>query len=72
MARVLQTPAGAIRADSTKDSVEAWDSLGHMSLCLALEEEFGLSFTDQHVTSMTSVGDIVRVLDHLMASGARS
>jgi acyl carrier protein len=71
LARVLQAPAGAVHGGSTRETVEGWDSLGHMSVCLALEEEFGVSFTDEHVTSMQGVADVVRIVETLGAASAR-
>lgn len=68
MTRMFQAKAGAITLASVKDSVAGWDSLGHMSLCVALEEEFAVSFTDRHVTGMNSVNNVVRVVETLMRS----
>lgn len=62
MARVFELPEDAIAPDSTQESIERWDSLGHMSLCVALEEEFAVSFDDRQVASMTSVEAIVSYL----------
>jgi len=41
-----------------------WDSLRHMNLVLALEEEFSVSFTDEEITDMLSLDLIVEVLSH--------
>jgi acyl carrier protein len=65
MARVFELPEAAIAPDSTRESIEQWDSLGHMSLCVALEEEFAVSFDDRHVSEMTSVAAIVETLQVL-------
>lgn len=40
-----------------------WDSLSHMQLIAALEEEFGIELTADEIVSMRSVGEIKRVLD---------
>lgn len=35
-----------------------WDSVHHISLMLALEEAFGITFDDDDIVEMTSVGAI--------------
>jgi acyl carrier protein len=67
LARVFELPAGSVDASASQDTMERWDSIGHMNLCLALEEEFGVSFDDRQVTSMTSVPAIVQVVSSLRA-----
>jgi acyl carrier protein len=43
--------------------VAKWDSLTHISLILALEEEFGIQFSSQEVASMANVGDLLTFLE---------
>lgn len=38
----------------TYHSVSGWDSIGHMSLIAALEEEFNVSFEPEDILSFTS------------------
>ena len=47
---------------SSPDSVEQWDSLNHMKLLLALEEEFNTQFTDQEIADMMSIGNIIEIV----------
>lgn len=45
---------------------ERWDSLGHMNLILALEEEFGIRFLDEEVAELLSIDLMVdTILCHL-------
>jgi acyl carrier protein len=44
MADILNIDAGRIDDGTSMDSVEGWDSANHISLVLALEEEFGIAF----------------------------
>jgi len=48
--------------DTSVTSLQQWDSLAHITLILALEEEFGLSFTPDEAAEMLSVPDIERIL----------
>ena len=35
--------------------IERWDSLGHMNLVMALEEEFGIRFQDNQIEQLISI-----------------
>ncbi len=51
-----------INENSSPDTVKNWDSLQHMNLILALEEEFKISFSDKEIVEMLSVGIIIETL----------
>lgn len=51
-----------INEESSQDTIENWNSLGHMNLIIALEEEFSLSFRDEQVIEMLSYPLILCVL----------
>lgn len=63
VASVFQLPASAVDSSTGSANLEAWDSLGHLNLMLALEQEFGRSFSIEEMGAMTSVARIVDVLD---------
>jgi acyl carrier protein len=65
MASVLRVPAQSITQDTSMDNVPAWDSLKHMNLVLALEEEFKVSIPDEDAANITSYALIKLVLDEL-------
>lgn len=68
LAAVLGVDAAAITAESSSDTIESWDSLRHMNLVLALEEEFGVSIPDEEAANITSYALIKLVLDELTAA----
>jgi len=45
--------------DTNKDSVASWDSLNHLRLVTALEQEFSVSFSMDEINSMTSFAAVV-------------
>jgi acyl carrier protein len=47
---------------TTADDIEDWDSLEHINLVVAIEEEFGVKFTMGEVTGMKNVGEMVDIL----------
>jgi len=42
----------SISEDSSPDSIANWDSLRHMNLIVALEEEFGIEFDEEEIMDM--------------------
>ena len=62
VSQVMDVPVGELTEDSSPDTVEKWDSLQHMNLVLALEEEFNLSFTDEEIVEMLNVKIIIETL----------
>jgi acyl carrier protein len=62
MADVFGLSADQITEDASIDSIEAWDSLKHLNLVLALEERFGVSFTEQETVEILNYELIRTVL----------
>lgn len=52
MGAVFEVEPSSINEDSSTDTIENWDSIRHMSLVVALEEEFGVQFDDDQVADM--------------------
>jgi acyl carrier protein len=52
MAKVFNVPFDTITSDASPDTIENWDSLRHMNLVLALEQEFNVEFTDEQVVEI--------------------
>ena len=62
VSQVFDVPVEQLSGDSSPDSIENWDSLKHMNLILALEEELNITFSDEEVVEMLSVGIIIETL----------
>jgi acyl carrier protein len=60
---VLGVPASAIDESTSPDTVSTWDSMQHLQLVLALEEEFNLRFEVDEIEAMQRVGVILSVLE---------
>jgi acyl carrier protein len=60
---ILEIDASAIGEDAEMGTIEQWDSGNHVSLVLALEEEFGVSFDVPEIEAMTSFPVIVSTLE---------
>lgn len=55
MSSVFGLSESQIGDDSSTDSIARWDSLGHLNLMIALENEFGISFGDEDFANLTSL-----------------
>ena len=42
----------------TANDVERWDSLAHVNLIFAIEEQFGIEFTQAEMADMANVGEL--------------
>jgi acyl carrier protein len=42
---------------------EKWDSLGHLNLVVALEEEFNVGFEPEEIAEMINVGKIQQIVE---------
>ena len=62
LSEVLQMPVAAITDDLTMKDTDAWDSLKHMELIVALEQSFDIQLSFDEIVAMQSVSQIKRVL----------
>lgn len=70
MATLLNVDAAKIGPEASMDNIQSWDSLRHMNLVLALEDEFKVSIPDEDAGNITSYALIKLVLvDLLKAKG---
>jgi acyl carrier protein len=65
LARVMRIDVSTITADSSTDTVITWDSLNHMKLVLALEEEFEIAFDATQIEHMTSFAKVISLVGQL-------
>lgn len=47
---------------STAQDIEEWDSLAHINLIVAIEQDFGMKFSMGEVTGMKNVGEMVDII----------
>ena len=65
IATMLNVDVSTITEDSSMDNFPSWDSLRHMNLVLALEEEFKVTIPDEDAGNITSYKLIKVVLNDL-------
>ena len=62
MMTVFEIPDKEINEESSPDTIESWDSLKHMNLVIALEEEFDFEFSDSETVELLSFKLIIAIL----------
>ncbi len=48
---------------TTSNDIEDWDSLEHINLIVAVEQEFGIKFNMGEVTTMKNVGEMADIIE---------
>jgi acyl carrier protein len=62
ISNVMNVPIEQLNEDSSPDNVEKWDSLKHLNLILAIEEEFNVILSDEEIIEMMNVQLILEIL----------
>jgi acyl carrier protein len=68
-ADVFGVSRSEIDASSTPQQLDNWDSISHVSLVVAIEEQFGVAFAPEEITDMESIGRIAEMLSRKLGNG---
>jgi acyl carrier protein len=60
---VLQLEDFDIHDDTTANMVPGWDSLSHVRVIIAIEENYGIRFKTLEIIRLKNVGQLQRVID---------
>lgn len=66
MSRLFEVPLDKIPDDAAINALKGWDSLGHISLMMAVEQEFGVALTTeamQQALTLPALEDFVSQAD---------
>ena len=66
--RVFKIDSRLLVDGSGRDSIEQWDSMGHLQLITELEQHFGVSLSIGDAMEMVSVGKVKEILRRYGAS----
>lgn len=69
---ILQVTAERLEPDSSPQQIDIWDSVHHLNLVLALEQEFDVQLDPEDIDQMTSIGQIVSTLQRKLAADSTS
>jgi acyl carrier protein len=65
---VFDDPTIVVTDATTAKDVEAWDSLNHVNLVVAVERAFGIRLTMKEVTGLPNVGALVQLIERKVAA----
>jgi acyl carrier protein len=62
VSKALDLPPGDIGPESSMDNTPLWDSMAHLTICLAFERRFGKSLDLDTIYTTSSVRDLVALI----------
>jgi len=62
MSAVFEISTGEINDKSSSDNIISWDSIKHMHLVVALEEEFDIQFNDSEIVELQNLSLIINII----------
>jgi acyl carrier protein len=62
MADIFHLDPKQIDEETAMDNTEAWDSANHISLVLALEDEFSITFDVAEIETMIAFPDVIQAV----------
>ena len=63
VAEVLGVNPYLLSEEASPSTIASWDSLGHLNLVIALEQEFEVNLSAEEVLAMRNIGSIRQVLN---------
>jgi acyl carrier protein len=63
LADVLALAPAQVTSELSPETIENWDSLNHLKLALAIEQEFKVNFLPEDIEQLTSVQRISDLLE---------
>jgi acyl carrier protein len=62
IAEALELSLEAITSEASTDTVEKWDSLGHLKVVLAVEDAFAVKFHTAEIPDLVSIVQLEQAL----------
>lgn len=62
-ADVFKLSLAEVTLEASPETIADWDSVQHLNLVLALEQELGVEFSPEEIERMNSLGAILAVLE---------
>jgi acyl carrier protein len=59
---VLGIDEQSLSEESSPDTIQSWDSLNHLNIILAMEQEFGIELSVDDAMNMVNIGRIREML----------
>jgi len=65
MRDVFDNDSIVLNVDMTAKDVEEWDSMNHVRLIVAIEQELGIELPMERVNELRNVGELVHLIDEV-------
>ncbi len=72
MSVIFELEVDEISNDAAPGLIENWDSLRHMTLIVALEEEYNIHFADDELIELLNLALIEAIVVQKLSSAAKS
>lgn len=63
IATELDLPEAEIPLDASAETLQAWDSLGHMRIVMAIEDALGVRFATAEISELTSIAKLAAAIE---------
>jgi acyl carrier protein len=70
-AEILSLPLDRVHPDLKPGDVKRWDSVGHVTLVVAIEEEFAIQLEAEEIMEFTSFQAIASAIERRLAAARR-
>jgi acyl carrier protein len=67
-AETFKVPAETVSADMSPETIDAWDSFGHMRLITAVEAQLSIRLTMEQILAIDSFAMLCRTLEDASAA----
>ena len=64
----MDNPSLSVVRDSSAATVSGWDSLAHINLVSAIEQEFGIRFALGELEELKNVGEMIDLMEKKLAT----
>lgn len=61
--KVFKNPDIQITAETSAADIDAWDSLSHIKLIVAIEKHFKITFTTTELQSRKNIGELISIVE---------
>ena len=63
---ILRRENISLSMDMTATDVEGWDSLNHVQILFAIEQELGIQFPINEIQGLNNIGDLIELMKKYM------
>lgn len=67
-ADILEVEPSELTADSSPETIESWDSVQHLNLVLAIEEQYDIQLDPEDIGGSANLGGLAELVEKTKAS----